>query len=95
MQAQPPTGNLQDWLFEGAAFALPDLYVFGMQELDRSAEALLYLNTTTKEDAWVDAIMRDMGPENAIQYEKVNNSLLVLDRIDGSLPLDQHHPVDL
>lgn len=40
---------------------LPDIFVFGFQELDLSTEALLYLSTTEKEEAWFDAIMEDLG----------------------------------
>lgn len=40
---------------------LPDIFVFGFQELDLSTEALLYLSITEKEEAWFDAIMEDLG----------------------------------
>lgn len=50
---------------------LPDIFVFGFQELDLSTEALLYLSTTEKEEAWFDAIMEDMG-DAAKDYIKVN-----------------------
>lgn len=70
VQAQSPPNNLDDWLFEGAELERPDLYVFGMQELDRSAEALLYSTSTVKEDAWFSAIVQSLGSEQAC-YEKV------------------------
>lgn len=50
---------------------LPDIFVFGFQELDLSAEALLYLSTTEKEETWFDAIMEDMG-DAAKDYIKVS-----------------------
>lgn len=70
MQAQSPPTHLNDWLLEDAEFERPDLYVFGMQELDRSAEALLYSTSTAKEDAWFASIVHSLGSEEA-SYEKV------------------------
>ncbi|KAG8952902.1 hypothetical protein FRC04_003353 [Tulasnella sp. 424] len=55
---------------------LPDIFVFGFQELDLSAEALLYLSTTEKEEAWFDAIMEDMG-DAAKDYIKLVSKQLV------------------
>ena len=49
---------------------LPDIFVFGFQELDLSPEALLYLSTTEKEDSWCDAIFEDLG-DAAEDYVKV------------------------
>ena len=48
----------------------PDLIVLGFQELDLSTEALLYSYTTTREDAWVEAILASLG-EVRDQYVKV------------------------
>ena len=48
----------------------PDLFVLGFQELDLSAEALIYYANTVREDAWCRAIFAALG-EKAIKYEKV------------------------
>ncbi|KAG8900640.1 hypothetical protein FRB99_005833 [Tulasnella sp. 403] len=55
---------------------LPDIFVFGFQELDLSAEAFLYLSTTQKEDSWCDAILEDLGKE-AEGYTKLVSRQLV------------------
>jgi hypothetical protein len=47
----------------------PDLLVFGFQELDLSAGALIYSVDTTREDAWTDAILAGLG-EKAELYVK-------------------------
>ena len=49
----------------------PDLFVFGFQELDHSAEALFYSTNTTREDAWCHAIFAALG-EKGVKYEKVS-----------------------
>lgn len=54
-----------------ASFQNPDLYVFGIQEVDRSAGALLYTTSAAKEDAWLGAITRDLGADRSNSYEKV------------------------
>jgi inositol polyphosphate 5-phosphatase INPP5B/F len=44
---------------------LPDLFVFGFQELDLSTGALIYATPATREDAWTKAIgraMKGIGP---------------------------------
>jgi inositol polyphosphate 5-phosphatase INPP5B/F len=49
---------------------VPDILVFGFQELDLSTAALIYATQTSREDAWARAIMsslKDVGP-----YVKVN-----------------------
>ena len=48
----------------------PDIFVLGFQELDLSAEALIYYASTAREDAWCHAIFAALG-EKAIKYEKV------------------------
>lgn len=48
----------------------PDIIVLGFQELDLSTEALIYSYTTTREDAWVEAILASLG-EVRDQYTKV------------------------
>ena len=48
----------------------PDMFVLGFQELDLSAEALIYYASTVREDAWCLAIFAALG-EKAIKYEKV------------------------
>jgi len=73
VQAQPPMRSVRDWILENASFQDPDLYVFGMQELDRSVGALLYTTSTVKEDAWFDAIMGDLG-DRSDSYQKVSPS---------------------
>ena len=50
----------------------PDIFVLGFQELDLSAEALIYYASTAKEDAWCHAIFAALG-EKAIKYEKVRH----------------------
>ena len=48
----------------------PDLLVLAFQELDLSAEALLYSTKTTREEAWCAAALAGLG-EKAVEYEKV------------------------
>ena len=48
----------------------PDMFVLGFQELDLSAEALIYYASSAREDAWCLAIFAALG-EKAIKYEKV------------------------
>lgn len=48
----------------------PDMLVLGFQELDLSAEALLYSTKTIREDAWCMAVFAGLG-EKAVLYEKV------------------------
>lgn len=50
----------------------PDIFVLGFQELDLSAEALIYYASTAREDAWCLAIFAALG-EKAINYEKVRH----------------------
>ena len=50
----------------------PDIFVLGFQELDLSAEALIYYASTAREDAWCHAIFAALG-EKAINYEKVRH----------------------
>ena len=50
----------------------PDVIVLGFQELDLSAGALLYSTETTREDAWLNAVLAGLG-EKAVEYEKVSN----------------------
>ena len=49
---------------------LPDIFILGFQELDLSAEALLYSTSTLKADAWTSAIFAALGKE-ADNYIKV------------------------
>ena len=53
----------------------PDIFVLGFQELDLSAEALIYYASTAREDAWCHAIFAALG-EKAIKYEKVRRFML-------------------
>ena len=48
----------------------PDILVFGFQELDVSAEALLISYTTDREDMWLDSIFSALG-EAGESYTKV------------------------
>jgi inositol polyphosphate 5-phosphatase INPP5B/F len=71
VQSKPPEGSLLDWMSNGNGQVDPaDMLVFGFQELDTSAEGLLYSSTTVKEDLWYQAILRDMG-ELSLSYHKV------------------------
>jgi len=49
----------------------PDIFLFGFQELDLSAGALLYSTSTFLEEAWTEAILAAMGAKAGI-YTKVN-----------------------
>jgi hypothetical protein len=55
----------------------PDIFVLGFQELDLSAEALIYYASTAREDAWCHAIFAALG-EKAIKYEKVRHVMFFL-----------------
>lgn len=48
----------------------PDMFVLAFQELDLSAEALIYSTGTAREDAWCVAVFAALG-EKAVRYEKV------------------------
>ncbi|KAJ6552223.1 DNase I-like protein [Mycena vulgaris] len=54
----------------------PDLLVLGFQELDLSAEALIYATSTAREDAWTAAVFAALG-ERAEMYEKLASKQLV------------------
>ncbi|TFY62873.1 hypothetical protein EVJ58_g3588 [Rhodofomes roseus] len=54
----------------------PDLFVLAFQELDLSAEALLYSTKTVREDAWCAAVFAGLG-EKAVLYEKLVSKQLV------------------
>ncbi|KAH9931574.1 DNase I-like protein [Fomitopsis serialis] len=54
----------------------PDLLVLAFQELDLSAEALLYSTKTVREDAWCTAAFAALG-EKAVLYEKLVSKQLV------------------
>lgn len=53
----------------------PDLFVLAFQELDLSAEALIYSTGTAREDAWCVAVFAALG-EKAVRYTKSRNSSL-------------------
>ena len=55
----------------------PDMLVLGFQELDLSAEALLYSANTIREDAWCLAVFAALG-EKAIMYNKVEKLLSLI-----------------
>ena len=46
----------------------PDIIALGFQELDLSASALLYATETTREDAWLAAVLAGLG-EKAVEYD--------------------------
>lgn len=48
----------------------PDMFVLGFQELDLSAEALIYSTGTLRENAWCNAVFAALG-EKGEKYEKV------------------------
>ena len=48
----------------------PDMFVLAFQELDLSAEALIYSTGTAREDAWCVAVFAALG-EKAVRYKKV------------------------
>lgn len=75
VQSQAPRTSIQDWMLANSSLtdSNPDMFVFGMQEVDRSAEALLYSTTTIKEELWLAAILRDLGETRASQYDKVHD----------------------
>ena len=54
----------------------PDIFALGFQELDLSAEALIYYASAVREEAWCRAIFAALG-EKAIKYEKVRHFLSV------------------
>ncbi|TBU57913.1 DNase I-like protein [Dichomitus squalens] len=54
----------------------PDMLVLGFQELDLSAEALLYSTGTAREDNWCMAVFAGLG-EKAVLYEKLASKQLV------------------
>ncbi|KAF8189113.1 Endonuclease/exonuclease/phosphatase [Mycena galopus ATCC 62051] len=54
----------------------PDLLVLGFQELDLSAEALIYSTSTVREDAWCAAAFAALGAR-AVGYEKLASKQLV------------------
>ncbi|KAG9051707.1 hypothetical protein FS837_000097 [Tulasnella sp. UAMH 9824] len=73
---------------------LPDIFVFGFQELDLSTEALLYLSTTEKEEAWFDAIMEDLGEVSKDCVKLVSKQLvgmLIIVIVKKSLRPHIHH----
>ncbi|KAJ7092810.1 DNase I-like protein [Mycena belliarum] len=56
--------------------AAPDLIVLGFQELDLSAEALLYASSTARSDAWAEAVFAALG-ERGGEYEMLASKQLV------------------
>ncbi|KAF8499473.1 Endonuclease/exonuclease/phosphatase [Hysterangium stoloniferum] len=55
---------------------LPDILVLGFQELDLSAEALLYSTSTAKADVWISAVFTALG-KAADNYTKLLSKQLV------------------
>ena len=76
--------------FIGVKEELPDMFVFGFQELDLSTEAFLYLSTTEREDAWCNAILEDLG-DASTDYIKV---IAYVSSPKESI-LTGSHPVDI
>ncbi|THV02214.1 DNase I-like protein [Dendrothele bispora CBS 962.96] len=54
----------------------PDMLILGFQELDLSAEALIYSTSTVREDAWCTAIFAALGEKGGM-YEKLASKQLV------------------
>ncbi|KDQ56675.1 hypothetical protein JAAARDRAFT_194649 [Jaapia argillacea MUCL 33604] len=71
--ANPPAAKANNSRAEGSD---PDMLVLGFQELDLSAEALLYSTKVTREDAWCDAVLAGLG-EKAALYDKLASKQLV------------------
>ncbi|KAG8976093.1 hypothetical protein FRB90_009338 [Tulasnella sp. 427] len=73
---------------------IPDIFVFGFQELDLSTEALLYLSTTEKEETWFDAIIEDLGDSSKDYVKLVSKQLvgmLIIVIVKKSLRPHIHH----
>lgn len=60
---------------QSAKSDLTDVYVLGFQELDLSAEALIYSTNNFREEAYTKAILAALG-EKAVLYEKVRVHIL-------------------
>jgi len=58
----------------------PDILIFGFQEVDLSAGALLYSSSTALEEAWTHTIVTSLG-EHAHTYVKV--ALLLVERSES------------
>ena len=69
----------------------PDIFVLGFQELDLSAEALIYYTSTVREDAWCHAIFAALG-EKAIKYEKVRYLSFLIFFFLPVHPIDTFNP---
>lgn len=54
----------------------PDILVLGFQELDLSAEALIYSTNASREDAWCRAVFAALG-DKALLYDKLVSKQLV------------------
>ncbi|KAG9037180.1 hypothetical protein FRB95_006433 [Tulasnella sp. JGI-2019a] len=80
VNGRDPTGSLSAFVQRESEVlepaTLPDLFVFGFQELDLSSQALIYQATTRKETVWFDAIMEGLGPSSA-DYVKLTSKQLV------------------
>ncbi|KAF8624682.1 hypothetical protein AX17_007013 [Amanita inopinata Kibby_2008] len=68
--------KLSDELADNETDSAPDLLVLGFQELDQSAEALLYSTTATREEAWCAAVFAALG-EKGPEYDKLVSRQLV------------------
>ncbi|KAG8933215.1 hypothetical protein FRC02_012289 [Tulasnella sp. 418] len=78
VNGKDPSGTLSSWIGCGdnKERPLPDVLVFGFQELDLSAEALLYSTSTLKEEKWCKAILDNLG-QDADSYVKLTSKQLV------------------
>ncbi|CAK5268023.1 unnamed protein product, partial [Mycena citricolor] len=65
-----------DPVFTDPASPVADIYVLGFQELDLSAEALLYASGSAKEEAWTAAVFAGLGAQRD-SYVKIASKQLV------------------
>eukprot|EP00128_Syssomonas_multiformis_P012082 Colp12_sorted_trinity150504_noHs@19516 len=66
-----PKESLAPWLYDESQ---PDIYAIGFQELDLSAEAFVF-NDSTREEDWAKCIEAGLGPNNT--YVKLKSKQLV------------------
>lgn len=76
-----PTQSIESWVRgsqnnnETRSDKGSDIYIFGFQELDQSAAALLYSTSNMLETEWSEAILKVFGKE-ASYYTKVRKSFV-------------------
>jgi phosphatidylinositol-bisphosphatase len=78
VNGKTPTSSIRSWVCSTLEKSEdPDVLVFGFQELDLSAGALLYTTSTALEDTWTTAILEGLGAK-AGSYVKVSLQLPAL-----------------